>query len=84
MRSMVISSVWCPSCLIMHPRYEELSKKYNLELINYDYDVDTDVVNKYNIGDVLPVCIILKNEEVNRIIGEKSTKELNNIIESLM
>ena len=28
--------------------------------------------------------IILKDEEVTRIIGEKSTKELNNIIEGLM
>lgn len=84
MKLILISSVWCPSCLIMHPRYVDLSKKYNLELKNYDYDTDTDIVNKYNVGDILPVCIILKDEEVDRIIGEKSTKELNNIIESLM
>lgn len=84
MKLIVISSVWCPSCLIMRPRYIDLSKKYNLELIDYDYDTDEEVVNKYNVGDVLPVCIILKDEEVTRIIGEKSTKELNNIIEGLM
>ncbi len=84
MELIVISSVWCPSCLIMHPRYVELSQKYHLTLTNYDYDTDASIISKYHVGDILPVCIIVKDEEIERIIGEKSMKELNKIIESLM
>ncbi len=85
MKLIIISAIWCPSCLIMRPKYMNLSKKYNMEIEDYDYDTDTEIVNKYNLGDILPVCIILNNDiEIKRIIGEKSDKELDKIIEDLI
>ena len=82
MKLIKISSVWCPSCLIMNSRYNELVKKYNLDIEEYDYDMDIDVVEKYKIGDILPVVIVMDNkQELTRIIGEKSQKELNKIFE---
>ena len=79
-----VSSAWCPSCLIMQPRYKELIEQNNFELEEYDYDLDEEIVKKYNIGEILPVEIILKNDkEIKRIIGEKSKKEINKIIESI-
>lgn len=84
MKLIKISSVWCPSCLIMQPRYLKISTEYNLEIDEYDYDIDTGVVNKYEIGDILPVVIVMnENVEVKRIIGEKSEKELKKIFEDL-
>jgi len=84
MKLIKISSVWCPSCLIMNPIYDELSKKYNIDLDEYDYDMDSEIVSKYKIGEILPVVIIVNNnQELIRIIGEKSKKELSKIFEDL-
>lgn len=84
MKLIKISSVWCPSCLIMNPRYMEITEKYNLECKEYDYDMDTDIVEKYKVGNLLPVVIVLNNDcEITRIIGEKSKKELIKIFEDL-
>ena len=84
MKLIKISSVWCPSCLIMNPRYNELSKNWNINIEEYDYDMDTEIVSKYKIGDILPVVIVMNNDqELTRIIGEKSKKELNKIFENI-
>ncbi len=84
MKLIKISSVWCPSCLIMQPRYDEFIKMYNLDVVEYDYDMDSDIVNSYNIGNILPVIIVTDNDkEVLRIVGEKSKKELEKIFKDL-
>ena len=84
MKLIKISSVWCPSCLIMNPRYNELSKNLNINIEEYDYDMYTEIVSKYKIGDILPVVIVMNNDqELTRIIGEKSKKELNKIFEDI-
>lgn len=84
MKLIKVSSVWCPSCIIMQSRYLELSQEHNLEIEEYDYDIDAEIVNKYKIGDILPVVIVVdKDKEITRIIGEKSPKELKKIFENL-
>ena len=78
----LITSLWCPSCLIMRPKYEKLFKEANIEIIEYDYDEDIDIVKKYNIGKILPVLIIKEGGlEVTRVIGEKKKKELKKLME---
>ncbi len=84
MKLIKISSVWCPSCLIMQPRYAEIEKAYNFDMVEYDYDMDSDIVESYKIGDILPVVIVVDNDqELLRIIGEKSKKELEKIFKDL-
>ena len=68
----VISAVWCPSCLILKKNLKKLNSEYNLEFNMLDYDLDDEEVEKYNIGDKLPVIIYKEN----RIVGEKSYEEL--------
>lgn len=78
----LITSLWCPSCLIMRPKYEKLFKEVNIDIIEYDYDEDIEIVKKYNIGKILPVLIIKADgEEVARVIGEKNKKELKKLME---
>ena len=86
MRVLKISSVWCPSCLIMNNVINKIKDKYNLSIISYDYDMDENIVKNYNIGSILPVLIFMddNNNEIMRIIGEKSTKELEKILEDLI
>ena len=69
--------MWCPGCLISKSIWNEIKLMYpNIEYINYDYDLDEENIIKYNIGDIVPVVIFEKdNNEIKRVIGEKSKKE---------
>ena len=82
----IVSAVWCPACLIMHPRYEEIKKMFpNFEYVDYDYDLDEEVVEQYNIGTTLPVLVILDNgKEINRIVGEKTVEQIGEVLKGYL
>lgn len=73
--------MWCPSCIITLNDYNKLKDIYDAEFVELDYDFDD--IEKYNVDDILPVVIVLdENEnELTRIIGEKNFKELRNLID---
>lgn len=73
----VISAVWCPSCLILNKHLKKISDETNITIEKLDYDLDEDKISDYNIGDKLPVIILMKdNKEVSRLIGEKSYDDI--------
>lgn len=74
-----ISAVWCSSCIITYKDWNKLKQNYsNYEYNEYDYDMDSEIVEKYNIGNTIPVVIAIKDgNEVGRIIGEKNYQELD-------
>ena len=79
----VISAVWCPSCLILKKNLKKLKEEYELNIENLDYDFDEDEVKEYNVGDKLPVIITKEdNKELNRLIGEKSYEEIVDFLRS--
>ncbi len=82
MKVVKISAVWCGSCIKMKNIWKEIEKEYDFEVINYDFDFDEEEVLKYNVGNILPVSIILSDEgvELERIIGEKKKEEIIGII----
>ena len=72
-----ISAMWCSSCIIMKSRFNDILKDYNIEIKDFDYDFDFDKIKEYQVGEILPVLIRIKNgKEVNRLIGEHSHEEL--------
>lgn len=81
-----INAVWCPSCLASKKIWQEIEKDFpQIKYINLDYDLDEEEIKKYNVGTILPVVILKKDDiEVTRIIGEKSKKiiveEINKIL----
>lgn len=83
MKIVKISALWCPSCLIMNDVIDEVVSEKNIELVKYDFDLDNEIVEKYNVGNILPVLILIndKEEELKRIIGEHSRKEIIEFIE---
>ena len=68
----IVSAVWCPSCLVLKKHIKKLTKEYDLNINYLDYDLDEEEVKKLNVGKTLPVIIAGEN----RLIGEKSFKEI--------
>ncbi len=85
MKIINVSAIWCPSCLIMRSRINEIKKMYShIEIEEYDYDENEDLVNEMAIGKILPVFIFMNNDkEIKRLIGEKTVKELSDCIEEV-
>lgn len=71
-----ISAVWCSSCLVMKSRFNEVASELNIKVIDYDYDIDTDMVDKYNVSDILPVYI--KGDK--RLVGEHTKEEIRKFL----
>ena len=74
---LIISAVWCPSCLILNKNLKKLKKEYpDINIKKLDYDLDEEEVEQYNIGTKLPVMIIKeKDKEVKRLVGEKTYEQ---------
>lgn len=85
MKIIRINAMWCPGCLISKGIWKEIKKEFpNNEYIDYDYDLDEEKIEKYNIKDIVPVVIIEKdNQEITRIEGEKTKKEILDVLRSL-
>ena len=69
----------------MKKTWKKLFQQYpEIEVIDLDFDFDSEEVKQYVVGKILPVLIVFKNDvEIKRIIGEKSLKEMLQIIEVL-
>lgn len=81
MKIVKISSLGCPSCIIMNNIINKIRNEYDIEIDELDYDFDD--VEKYNPGKILPVLIFYKNNvEIARLCGEHKKEEITNILES--
>lgn len=76
MKIIRISAIWCSSCIIMKQRFNEVAKDFDIEIEDLDYDIDYEKIEKYDIGDVLPVYI--KGEK--RLVGEHSKDEIKEFL----
>ena len=78
MKIIKINAMWCPGCLISKSIWSDIENMYpKHEYISLDYDLDEEKVEKYNVREILPVVIVENNnEEIKRIIGEKTKKEI--------
>lgn len=72
----VVSALWCPSCLLLKKELKKLHEEYDLNFKTLDYDLDEDEVKKYSVGDKLPVIIC----DDKRLIGEKTYDEIVNFL----
>ncbi|MDD4036232.1 MAG: thioredoxin family protein [Bacilli bacterium] len=86
MKIIKFEAIWCPSCLYVNNQLKQIEKEISdIEIISYDYDNDKDLVNKWDIGEILPVFIFLDDNgnEIKRLIGERNKKQFLEAINSL-
>jgi len=81
-----INALWCSGCLYMKKVWKEVLKEYpDLDITEYDYDIDEDIVASYNPGDILPIVIFYKDDlEYKRLCGEHKKEEIIKIIEECL
>ena len=83
MKIIKFNAVWCPGCLVMKSRWKKVTDKIpDLDITNYDYDIDFDMVKKYEVGHILPVAIFFddNDNELERLIGEINQNKLIEVI----
>jgi len=69
------SATWCGPCKQFKPIMEELSNEgYNIEFI--DGDENREVAIEYNIRSIPTTVIEKDGNELNRIVGVRSKKEM--------
>ena len=79
MKLIKIGAIWCSGCLVMNKVWNKLIKEYNFSYETFDIDMDEDEVEKYNVGEKLPVFIVMENDkEIKRFIGEYSYSDMVN------
>ena len=79
MKLIKIGAIWCSGCLVMNKVWNKLIKEYNFSYETFDIDMDEDEVEKYNVGEKLPVFIVMENDkEIKRLIGEYSYSDMVN------
>lgn len=86
MKILKFNAIWCSGCLVMKKTIKEIEQLYpNIEIESYDYDVDINQVNNWNIGEIIPVLIFVdeNNKEISRLIGEKTKNEIIKEIERI-
>ena len=83
MKIIKIGAIWCPGCLVMNKIWNKINKDYDLDIIELDYDMNSNEVVKYNVGKVLPVIIFMDDEgiELERLVGEQKEDKLRNLID---
>ena len=87
MKVLKIGAVWCADCLVMKPRWKKIEDENTwLETEYYEYDESAEIIKKYNLENAeIPVFIFLDKagEEIERLVGEYSEKQLLNKINEL-
>ena len=79
MKIIKIGAIWCGGCLVMNKVWNRLKEEYDFEFIELDIDMNEEEVEKYNVGNTLPVFIVIDNDkELLRITGELSYDEFIN------
>ncbi len=85
MKVLKFGAVWCPGCIIMKPRWQEIEAELPwLKTQYYEYDENQKLIEQYQIGQEIPVFVFLdKNEkEFARFKGEINKKELIEFIQA--
>lgn len=86
MKIIKIGAMWCPGCLVMKKIWNSINSRYDLDIVELDYDMNHDKVMEYNVGDVLPVVIFMNNDniELDRLVGEQKEENITMLIDKYM
>jgi len=77
---------WCAPCQIVNPILEELASEFKerIRLVKVNVDVDSALVEKYEVYSIPTLVFVRNGSEINRIVGAKGKQRYHStILESL-
>ncbi|MBI3991167.1 MAG: thioredoxin [Candidatus Omnitrophica bacterium] len=77
---------WCGPCKIMSPIVEELSASYagKIKIKKLDVDSNANTPSRYNVLNIPTLIFFKGGEEIERMVGVVSKKDLIKKIEGLI
>lgn len=83
MKLIIVSAKWSSLCNNIEDLKERLVKNNDITIKEYDYDFDSEKIKYYNVGQMVPLFILLddNDNEITRVMGKKSYDEINNLLE---
>jgi len=68
---------WCAPCQQTSPILEELAHQFEgkIRFVKVNVDIDSTLVEKYEVYSIPTVVIIQKGKEVSRLAGAKSKQQ---------
>lgn len=77
MKIVLINARWSPLYYKANELLNDLSQTYNVEVVSYDYDMDREKILYFNISNMIPLLIILKdNQELTRLYITEDTEKI--------
>ena len=80
MKILRFTALWCADCIVMKPRWQKyFVSQPDFEIVDLDFDDDTEMTKKYAVKKVPELIILDKNEnEIARMTGMQDQEALNN------
>ena len=77
-------ATWCAPCRMMGIVFDELNTHYHgkVKIVKCDIENNSIAVKKHTIGSVPTIIIFKDGEIVQKIVGTKSKKDIQSIIDS--
>lgn len=82
MKIMIVSALWCQSCLYMRKHFKTwMSLHPEIEFVQADLDLDEKLIDSLGPFKVLPTVLLFRDDQViDRWVGEHSIEELENLL----
>lgn len=77
---------WCAPCQIVNPILEQLVTEFKerIRLVKIDVDIDSALVEKYEVYSIPTLVFVRDGREISRIVGAKDKRQYHStILESL-
>ena len=75
MKVVKITAMWCSACIIMNNVWNKIKNDFDFDIVELDYDLDEEEVEKYDVGKVLPVFIFYDGDKEISRLEKKKKKE---------
>lgn len=76
---------WCPPCKVLLPIIEELSEKYagKIKITKLNIGEEEKIALEYGVMSVPTLIIFKDGQEIKRLVGLQTKKELEKNLDSL-
>ncbi|MFW6014493.1 MAG: thioredoxin [Nanoarchaeota archaeon] len=79
-------AVWCPPCKMLAPVFEQVSQEFEdkVKFAKVNIDEQQNLANNFSVTSIPTLVLVKEGEEIGRMQGHMSTKQLKEKLEQLL